>query len=193
MQRALALALTLGVGSLPCWAQSLAEIAEREKERRKAAEGKGSKARTLTNDDLARTKGQLANDPGPGSASPSPAPASAPPESGLTLYRRATPEPKEAPERARDEAYWRGLARQRRAQLQRCEQVVEYAEALAGAMAYGPPRLSDDGQTDWQAKRAQLMKDLETARQQLAQARQELAGLEDEARRAGALPAWLRE
>jgi hypothetical protein len=186
-----ALALAAGLAS----AQSLGEIAEKEKQRRKAAEEKRGKARTLTNDDLARTKGRLANDPGaavPASPAPSAAPAPADARSGV--YRRAASEEDAGtPEGARDEVYWRNQARQRRAEVARLTQVVAYAESLANAMAYGAPRLSDDGLTDWQAKRAQVLRDLETARQQLKQAQQALAGLEDEARRAGALPAWVRE
>jgi hypothetical protein len=193
--RLASLGVALGLAASVANPQSLAEIAEKEKQRRKAAEAKGGKGRTLTNDDLAKTKGQLANDPGAGaSPAPSPGASPAPRDAGSNVYRRATPEARSAtPDRARDEGYWRGLARQRRAEVTRLTEVVEYAESLANAMAYGAPRLSDDGRTDWQAKRAQVLQDLETARQQLKQAQQALAALEDDARRAGALPAWVRE
>ena len=165
--------------------QSLAEIAEKEKQRRKQGEQKGAKPRTFTSDDLAKNKGQLATDPGAVAATPSP---------GATpLAPAGRRGPAATPPQVRDEASWRAEAQKRRAAVARADQIVQYAESLANAMAYGAPRMSDDGTTNWEAKRAQVLKDLEEARAQLARARQSLADLEDEVRHAGAQPGWIRD
>ena len=163
-------------------AESLAETAEKEKARRKAAEQnqKPGSTRVLTNDDLGSSKGQLANDPAAALAATTPA---------RPVARSAAAD---RPPNLSEESYWHGLAQRRQADVTLWEQKVEQMEAYANALAYGPPRMHDDGITDWQAKRAELLKQLEVARKHLADAKAALAGLEDEARRAGAQPGWLR-
>jgi len=111
--------------------------------------------------------------------------------------------------RGRGEAYWRSRAQQLRAAVARLERTVADLDAKATSLAYGaassramPGATAAEAnavqlrnavaQQSWQAERTKVMGELERARRALASAKQELDGLDDEARRDGALPGWLR-
>jgi hypothetical protein len=49
-----------------------------------------------------------------------------------------------------------------------------------------------DGVADWTERRNRAANELDAAKTALADARKELDGLDEEARRAGALPGWIR-
>jgi hypothetical protein len=114
-----------------------------------------------------------------------------------------------APTRGRGEAYWRNRAQQLRAAVARLERTVADLDAKATNLAYGAQSsrampgataaeanavqlLNAVAQQNWQAERTKVMGELERARRALASAKQELDNLDDEARRDGALPGWLR-
>lgn len=131
----------------------------------------------------------------------------------------ASREPAEAS--ARGESYWRSRMEQARARVSQLEAEVKQLDEKATASAFGtstrredgyncdPPGQRIRGKEDeqaiadclrrlqneplrQQAERGQILDRLETARRQLAEAKRALEDLEEEARRAGALPGWLR-
>lgn len=155
-------------------AQSLGEIAERDKQK-KAKAG----AKVFTNDDLAqhssRTKG-----------SPAPSP---------------TPTEGKADEKADEkgtEAQWRGRADGRRVAIRKAEARVKGAEdrlaALTVDMDPNPSDIFDPNRLQKiEAQKAQAREELEAAKAALAEAQKALEDLEEEARRKSVPPGWLRE
>jgi hypothetical protein len=172
-------AVAVALAALPALAspQSLAEVAERDKARRRTS---NSSPRVFTNDDLSRTKGRLANDPGPSPLAtpeprrPSPPPVPLPGETsvGLGDPRDFAP-PAARSELAVKEAFWRGEGQRRRTRVAQAQHEVRGAERVSCPITRG--RLRKQAQED------------------LARAQESLADLEDDARRAGALPGWIRE
>ena len=87
------------------------------------------------------------------------------------------------------------MARERRAALARAEAHVSELEARITALRndLSPVGLGDPNrQQTRQAEIAQAQRELEAANAVLATARQAVDALEDDARRAGALPGWVR-
>src|SRR5262245_16916627 len=162
-------------GPVHCQAQDLAAAAEREKERRKKTSGK---AATYSDKNLpASSSPQATAAP---SASPSP----------------AAGETREAP---KDEAYWRGRATGLQNAVTAAEARVakaqeDYDGARKGnvqplpidALSQVPPLPQVNAEAD------RLQKELEAAQAALAQAKKALEDFEEEARKAGVPPGWLR-
>lgn len=207
------LVLTLMVAGAASTAagQSLAEVAARDQERR-AREGRPSPP--------AYTDANLRASPSPGaSPSPSPSPAASPgatasprprgwkapapkstpaPAAGGAMPATPVPSPevdRSAEERAALEAKWRALARMRRDGLARAEARVAQLEARITSLRndLSPVGLGDPNrQQTMQAEVGQAQRDLDAARAGLVLARQGVDALEEDARRDGALPGWVR-
>ena len=192
----------------PVLAQSLAEVAARDQERRSR---QGSRSAP------AYTDADLRASPAPSpSSSPSPSPISRQPASPRPKGWKApsaspspassgpraaspapTPEPpdRSAEERAALEVLWRAVARERREALARAEAQVAELEARITDLRNDlrPTGLGDPNrQQTREAEIGQAQRQLETARVALAAARKAVDDLEDDARRAGALPGWVR-
>ena len=171
--------------------QSLGDAAAREQKKREERKKKGaaSDGRVFTEEDLR---------PGSLSAEPKPSPAA-----------KATPQPSATPtpapdvdlaaeEAARDAAKesWAARADQARQGIAAADTEVRQLEARVEALrndrgaanAMDPFRLQT-----LEVDLASATAALEAARARAAKARQQLADLEDEARRAGVPPGWLRE
>jgi hypothetical protein len=149
-------------------AQSLGEVAERTNKERK---GKGGKV--YTNDDL----GEEHSATGPPPAASTAAAASPPP----------TMDPAQR---------WRRDAKARRDAIKRAEAKVAGVQARLDALLVdlNPTNVGDPNRLQTlEADRAQARADLETAQDELAKARQALEDLEEEARKSGVPPGWLRE
>jgi hypothetical protein len=188
----LALGLLLAAGGVS--GQSLAEAAKREKERRAKS---GPNGPAFTDEDLkqhgeagASTSGDAGNSAG------RPAGEGAGGDKSSAAGKSGTPK---APAGAGDEAYWRGRAKACRDAVAAAEARVAQAQAsvdhtpagirqpLPGdAMKQVPRSTATD--SDRRAAEANL----EAAKAELARARKSLNDLEDEARRKGILPGWLR-
>ena len=171
--------------------QSLGEAARKEKERRQKA---GPTGPAFTDDDLrGYAEGGAAAKGGAG----------APDKSAAGEKASADKATKEGTARggggAGDEAYWRARAKAARAAVAAAQARVAQAEAAAQATPAGirqpqpgdaltqvPPPLVTDA--DHRAAEAALA----AARSDLEAAKKALADLEEEARRKGALPGWLR-
>jgi hypothetical protein len=181
----------LFAGSALAWSQSLGEVAKREEEKKKKSGKPPATAKVYTDEDLkkAREAGtsnvnflpeneNIASSPSSSSSSSSAGDRSGGGEGG-----------------ERGESYWRSVAKQRREAVQESEQEVKQLESRIAALRndMSPSNLQDPNRLQTQGRDLQkAQEDLEAARHELEQARQSLANLEDEARRAGAMPGWVR-
>jgi hypothetical protein len=161
-------------------AQTPAELAEREAKRRKGA----SPAPAYTNDDL--SKGAKAS-PAPGK----PGAAASTPSAGAAEAAGENPSAS-----AGDEAYWRRRMDEARRRVVAAERLVrQEQERLNALMAdTSPTNVMDPFRLQTlEADRAKAREAVEKATQEQAAAQKALEDLQEEARRRGALPGWLRE
>jgi hypothetical protein len=171
-------------GAAPLFAQSLADLAKKEEERRKAI---AAPAKVYTNKDLMA--------PPPMSTPPPPAPgapAAAAPAAGTDAAKDKEKEAKDK-EPAKDQAYWSGRMKNLTAEIARNE---TYAEALQTRIN---SLLTDFTNRDDPAQRAVIERDRQRAlaelnrlNQAIVDGKKAVADLEEEARRAGVPPGWLR-
>src|SRR5438552_9566446 len=168
MRRLVAFVLLFASVATTAAAQSLGEVAERTKKERK-----GKEAKVYTNDDLG-AEHSTAPPPAAGSAAAAPSPA-------------PTMDPGQR---------WRRDAKARRDAIKRAEGKVAAAQARVDALLVdlNPTNVMDPNRLQTlEADRAKAAADLEAAKDELAKARQALEDLEEEARKSGVPPGWLRE
>jgi len=172
----LALVLALPAG---LYAQSLGEVAAKERERReKLRQGKHA-PKVITEEDLraaGRPRGTVSN---PGATNEPAADPNAPAAPGAAPASPA-PAGKEKSEEemlAQRQAQWRERMKRAQEDVQGLNQRAEQLQL----------RLNDTGNV-YAASRTNLMNELETTKALLATARQALASLEDEGRRSGFQP-----
>jgi len=177
------------LGAVPLWAQgqSLADVARKEEERRKEVK---QPSKVFTNKDL-------------GEVPPAPAPPSA--DAGKGSADQATKDADKQKDKdkdkdkdknnepAKDQAYWAGRKNQLAAQLDRDQ---TYADALQTRIN---SLWADFTARDDPAQRAVLERDrqksiaeLDRLKKTIANDKKALADLDEEARRAGVPPGWLR-
>ena len=178
MRRTVRLILLATALASPLAAQSLGDVAARTNKERKG----GAPAKVYTNDDLdaarsaPETQGTVST-PGTAAAAPSgPAPAPAP-----------TMDPSER---------WRRDGKQRRDAVTRAEAKVAAIQARIDALLLDrdPVNVMDPNRMQTlEAAKAKAMQDLDTAKAELAKAQQDLESLEEDARKQGIPPGWLRE
>ena len=159
----------------PSPAQSLAEAAEKEKKRRT-----GKVSKVFTNDDLGKRS--------QGAPAPEPSASASPERGGMD----------ESDERRAEEASWRGRIRAAHAAVQEVEaKIAEYEAALKGLaqdMQPNPPDLFDPARLNKrEAEKAELRTKLEAAEAELEVVEDRVHSIEEEARREGVPPGWLRE
>jgi exonuclease VII small subunit len=185
-------ALVLLVLAVPArgGSQSLGDAARKEREKRA---GKTPSTRVYGNDDLRGASGGLgASESGSG---PAPAAAVGTPEAAA----RTTDQDPEAESHgkganaAQDEVEWRRRATPLREALGTAETCVQRLEAEVERLER--ERLNLLPMRDYYAGPAleQARAGLDQARRELRTARKQWEDFEEEARRAGALPGWLRE
>lgn len=209
-------ALAIGVAATavlgrPVAGQSLAEIAKKEEERRKAVKtaaaakttkDKDKPQKTLTNKDLVPTD--------PGTAPPPPAAATPPTAQGQppshSHEAEAKPQPPTqhqapAPQSpagsseaaAKDEKYWRARMATARGNLQRQELFLEALQSRVNALTTDFVNRDDPAQrAQIAADRQKALGEMEAVRKEIDQAKKQIADLEEEARKAGVPPGWLR-
>ena len=174
--------------AVPVCAQSLGEIAKREQERRKTLP---PAVKTYTNEDLKKlapmagdtgTKPAEAAKPGEAAKAGDPAkPTAIKPDAALP------------PEAAKDEKYWRGRITAVKEDIRRNEAFRDALQVKIDALA------ADFSSRDDPAARAKIADDRQKALAELARlntdiekATKLITEIEDEARRAGVPPGWLR-
>lgn len=175
-------ALALGSSSL-AWCQTpppLAEVARKEAERRKTIK---TPSKLYTNDDVAKTRGVMT------SAAPvlvaAPVPAPAPGESAA--QSTAPPEP------AKDEAYWRARITEAQDRLRRSRMFADALQTRINSLTADFTRWDDPAQRAVIGQqRLEALAELDRVNQEIEAQTQEIADIEEEARRAGVPPGWLR-
>lgn len=175
--------------AVPVCAQSLGDLAKKEQERRKAMP---PAAKTYTNDDLKKVL------PFPGeakSSEPSAKPATEPTkvEDPAKPGEAAKPDGATPPEPAKDEKYWRGRITAVREEITRNESFRDALQVQINALS------ADFAGRDDPAQRAQIadnrqkkLAELGRVNSELEKAAKAIVEIEEEARRAGVPPGWIR-
>lgn len=173
----LAFLLCLRAGAVVAQTPSLVDLAQKEQERRKAL--KGSAAKVYSDKDL---------------------PKSTPPAVASTLPPAVppTPVPDEKPAEAKpadqkDETAWRTRMTQAREAQRRAEMFAEALQSRINALTtdvvnrddpYQRAKLADD--------RQKALAELQRVTGEIEQAKKDIGDIEEEARKAGVPPGWLR-
>ncbi|MGE3842793.1 MAG: hypothetical protein AB7I50_14550 [Vicinamibacterales bacterium] len=185
-------ALTVLVVSSTVWAQqpSLADLARREAERRKAVKESG---KVYTNSDVQRATGAVSQ--------PSATPVQKPADS-TAPSTAASPTPQESAEAAskadsseplRDEAWWRKQMADLTDQLNRSRLFGEALQSRINALWADFSARDDPAQRSVIEKsRSDALGELERVKKEIAQFQQSIEDLEESARKANVPPGWLR-
>jgi hypothetical protein len=171
----------------------LAEVAKKEAERRKATK----ETKVLTNKDLPESA--IRQKPAPSDAAPATGdPAAAHAGEGQTAAAAAPPPPTApaagAPaSRQSDEAAWRTRIEQAREALRRNEMFAQALQTRINSLT------SDFGSRDDPYQRARIgeerskaIEELGRVKTDIEQSRKQIGDIEEEARKAGVPPGWLR-
>ena len=171
-------------------AQSLADVARQEAERRKAVTSSG---KVYTNDTL-RAEPPPSTPPPVAPAAPpaaEPAPAAAPP------CAPASPAPAggapATPPAPQTEADWRTRVATARDALARAQTFAEALQSRINALTTDFVNRDDPSQRDVIAtERQKALAELERVKQEIGQQQKAIAAIQDEARRAGVPAGWVR-
>jgi len=209
----LALVLIAGVAGAALFglaaAQDLGSAARREQERRQREKPSGSAgAATYTEADL--NKGKLppcvppTPTPPPRVVAPpgwtfaTPTPSATPPcatPAPVTAPAAGGPPTTEAPDARGTEDYWRSRASRARAAITDAEANVRQLETRVAGLRNDMSPVGTNDPNRLQTREAELgraITELEAAQRSVTAAQQALADLEEEARRKGVPPGWLR-
>ena len=164
-------------------AQSLADIARKEEERRKATKGTG---KVYTNDDLRRYP---VLPPPPQPAPPADAPGATDPLAGAKAPAAAPAEPKEE----KDEAYWKKLMTDAKALLARTTAHHEAMQTRINSLTADFYARDDPAQRAviW-TERTRALEELDRLAADIEAQKKAISQVEEDARKAGVPPGWLR-
>jgi hypothetical protein len=177
---ALLTALLLGAGASWGSAQSLADVARKEEERRQTIK---APSKTYTNKDLVGSGSDVVP------PLPAPAPASTTPAASAS---DADPAPK-SKEPAKDQAYWSNRMKGLQTQLDRDQTLLAALESRVNALNTDFVSRDDPAQRGViESNRKKALAEQASMKQQVDADKKAIADLEEEARRAGAPPGWLR-
>jgi hypothetical protein len=164
-------------------AQSLGELAKREEARRKAIKTPG---KVLTNDTIRSTVR-----PSTPAAPAQPAPASSAPNAAAPAV--AAEKPKPEPDRKAQEAAWRQRITTARDSLQRSQMFAEALQSRINGLTTDFTSRDDPAQRAVVANdRQKALAELDRVRNDITQQTKAIADIQEEARRAGVPPGWLR-
>ena len=176
---------SLGGSATILTAQSLADVAKREAERRRAI---GTAGRVYTNDNLT---GTAASPPQVAAREPLDLPPSVPSSRPSAIAVKPIVGSVTA---AESESAWRGKVTAVREALSRAEIMVEALQSHVNALTTDFVNRDDPAQRAALAsRREQALGELERVRKEMEGHTATLAAIHDEARRAGVPPGWLRE
>lgn len=186
------LALVLATASLAS-AQTLADIARKEEERRKNIK---QPAKVIKTEDVksARAPERPPAPPPTAATAPEAKSAEQTPASPTAAAAAGQAKPAEAsPAEKKDETYWRNRITTARQALDRARVYADAMQTRINALT------SDFASRDDPAQRAVIGQDRQRAlaeldglKKQIEQLTKDIAAIEEEARRAGAPPGWLR-
>jgi hypothetical protein len=189
-------------------AQSLGEMAQKEKEKREAKakegtpktgkkEAKAPEAKVYTTDDLAGYAEKDAPPSESGDVAEGASPRSGSADDGAPAIKGASEEPRasesdDSAARAREERSWRQRAQAARAAITAAERELAAAEKAKAALGIGPQVDDPDLRRAFNDRVREADQRLTRAKGAVATAKTDQANLEEEARRSGAMPGWLR-
>ena len=186
MRAFLSLLVLLAFAVATLSAQGLASIAKKEEERRKAV----PTGKVYTNSDL---KSDIASAPPPtpaANASPS-GPGAAP---GTKVPSVDLPGGKAEPDTpAKDEAYWRARIAAARSALGRSRIFADALQSRINALSTDVVNRDDPAQrSQLELERKRAVAELDRVNKEIAEQTKAIADIEEEARKAGVPPGWLR-
>jgi hypothetical protein len=177
---ALVTALALVSGASWSFAQSLADVARKEEERRQTIK---QPSKTYTNKDLGSGTDVVLPPPVP---SPPSATAGASTGDSDTAAQKSK-------EPVRDQAYWANRMKSLRAQLDRDQTLLTALETSVNSLTTDFVNRDDPAQRGViEGNRKKALGELASMKQQVDADKKAIADLEEEARRANAPPGWLR-
>jgi len=170
-------------------AQGLAAVAKKEEERRKNVKAAG---KVYTNDDL-KADITASTAPAPANASPdAPVPSAQVPSVNLP-GGSVTDAAGDAEADAKDEAYWRSRMAQARSGLERLRIFSDALQSRLNALATDIVNRDDPAQrSQLELERQRALAEMERVKQEMADQTKAIADIEEEARKAGVPPGWLR-
>jgi hypothetical protein len=182
----------------PVWAQSLGDLARQEEERRKAIK---SVAKVYTNKDLGNA--QPPPPPVAGSGEAAQAAAAAPAAGGRTGAAGSTAQTGPAGRTGtdgdndkgvlKDQAYWAGRMKDLNSQLARDETSASALQTEVNSLTSDFINSADPTQRSIiEQNRARALSEFARLQKDIEKDRNTIVDLEEEARRAGAPPGWLR-
>lgn len=175
-------------------AQSLGSVAKKERERREKNKAKGVSSHQYTEKEVfgekEKEKSEAGESDGPGEAAPDASDDSSvlPDPVPATKMDQRDPD-EESRERHRSEVEWRARMQQAREQVSAAREQVRILSDLY--LAQGERYVDENGRTVVSSP-GQLQRLTQRAKEQLAAAEKALKDLQEEARRAGVPPGWLR-
>ena len=186
--------VTVGFATRAFAQTPLAEVAKKEAERRKTQPASG---KVYTNKDLPESAQKPAMPPATETAQPVDPVAAAAAHAGRP-GARAEPrgpggEEQKPQTEQKDEAWWKARITQAREELRRNELFAESLQSRINALTRefalptGGARRIATGQ-----QRAEAMNELARVKQEIDRGKQQIADIEEEARKAGVPPGWLR-
>lgn len=180
--------LTCGVAgalvatAVPATAQPLAEVARKEQERRKQIK---TPSKVYTNEDL-RGTGRLTTSV----AQPEPAKTGSE-AAGAAAQTEATP-PADDPKK--DEAYWRSRLTAARDALSRSQMFLEALQSRVNGLWADFTARDDPAQRAViEQERQKALAEMERVKLDIQRQQKEITDIEEEARRLGVPPGWLRQ
>jgi hypothetical protein len=194
------LAAALLTVAVPVGAQSLGDLAKKEQERRKTSP---PAAKTYTNEDLKRltpmpggetpSKGDAAKPGDPAKAGDAAKPGDPAKAGDSAKPTEVKPDAPAAGDSVKDEKYWRGRISAAKEEIRRNEMFRDALQTRINALS------ADFAGRDDPFQRAKIADDRQKAiaemarvNEEIAKATKGIADIEEEARRAGVPPGWLR-
>jgi hypothetical protein len=178
----IALGLSVAAGQVPLRAQSLAELAKKEEERRKSVP---PPAKIYTNKDLTAVPEGATRAPAPSAAAPAGAAAEPAPD-----VAKAKDEPSA---QAKDQAYWGGRHKSLQEKVDRDQTYVEAIQTRVNSLTADFVNRDDPAQRSViERERQKATAELARLQQEIVKGKKAIADFEEEARRAGVPPGWLR-
>ncbi|OLC48710.1 MAG: hypothetical protein AUH43_08770 [Acidobacteria bacterium 13_1_40CM_65_14] len=181
---ALATVALLVAGAAPLFAQSLADIAKKEEERRKKIP---EPAKVYTNKDLGAA-------PAPSAPAPAASPAATAPDAAKDAAaakgKEQETKDKEPP---KDQKFWAGRMKTLRDEVARNETYAEAMQTRLNSLQADFVNRDDPAQRSViERDRQKVASELSRLKQSITDGKKAIADLEEEARRAGVPPGWLR-
>ena len=165
----------------PASAQSLGELAKKEEARRKAIKSSG---KVLTGDSIRSV---------PGPAPSAPAPSAAPAAGAAGTASTAPEKPKPEVDRKAQELAWRQKIQAARDALQRSQMFAEALQSRINGLTTDFTARDDPAQRAVVANdRQKALAELDRVKNDITQQAKAIADIQEEARRAGVPPGWLR-